>query len=62
VDSLSTEALMTATFRNIKQGKPGLEAVSDARRELRAGSYGSGQYHFSRSHPFFWAAFVYVGD
>lgn len=62
VDSLSTEALMTSTFRNIKQGDTALKAVSDAQRELRGGSYSNGQYHFSRSHPFFWAAFVYVGD
>ena len=62
VDSLSTEKLMTSTFRNIKQGEPALKAVSDAQRELQGGSYASGQYHFSRSHPFFWAAFVYVGD
>lgn len=62
VDSLSTEALMTSTFRNIKQGETALDAVSDAQRELRGGSYVSGPYHFSRSNPFFWAAFVYVGD
>jgi CHAT domain-containing protein len=35
--------------------------VNDAQREL-AGGYGREQYHFSRAHPFFWAAFVYVGD
>jgi CHAT domain-containing protein/tetratricopeptide (TPR) repeat protein len=62
VDSLSTEALMTSTFRNIKQGESALKAVSDAQRELRGGGYANGQYRFSRSHPFFWAAFVYVGD
>ena len=62
VDSLSTEALMTSTFRNIKQGGTALTAVSDAQRELRGGSFAGGQYRFSRSHPFFWAAFVYVGD
>jgi CHAT domain-containing protein len=62
VDSLSTEALMTSTFRNIKQGETALKAVSDAQGEIRGGGYTSGQFHFSRSHPFFWAAFVYVGD
>jgi len=62
VDSLSTEALMTSTFRNIKRGESPLRAVSDAQRELRGGGYSNGTYHFSRSHPFFWAAFVYVGD
>ncbi len=62
VDSLSTEALMTSTFRNIRRGETALDAVSDAQRELSGGSYTNGQYHFSRSHPFFWAAFVYVGE
>jgi CHAT domain-containing protein len=62
VDSLSTEALMTSTFRNIKRGESAMKAVSDAQRELRGGGYSNGTYHFSRSHPFFWAAFVYVGD
>jgi CHAT domain-containing protein/Tfp pilus assembly protein PilF len=62
VDSLSTEALMTATFRNIKQGETALKAVNDAQRGLRAGGYANGEYNFSRSHPFFWAAFVFVGD
>ena len=62
VDSLSTQALMTATFRNIKAGMPGLAAVNDAQRQLLAGRYSQGKFHFSRAHPFFWAAFVFVGD
>jgi CHAT domain-containing protein len=62
VDSLSTQALMTATFRNIKAGMPSLAAVSDARAQLLKGGYAQGSFHFSRAHPFFWAAFVYVGD
>ena len=62
VDSLSTQALMTETFRNIKSGMPVLAAVNDAQRQLVSGRYSRGEYHFSRSHPFFWAAFVYVGD
>jgi CHAT domain-containing protein/tetratricopeptide (TPR) repeat protein len=62
VDSFSTQALMTATFRNIKSGMPSLAAVSDAQAGLLQGGYTQAQYHFSRAHPFFWAAFVYVGD
>ncbi len=62
VDSQSTKTLMTSTFRNIKSGMPSLTAVSGAQRELVAGRYQSGQYHFSRANPFFWAPFVYVGD
>jgi len=46
----------------IKAGKPALTAVNDAQGELLRGRYSRGQYHFSRAHPFFWAAFVYVGD
>jgi CHAT domain-containing protein/tetratricopeptide (TPR) repeat protein len=62
VDSLSTQALMTTTFRYIKAGKPALEAVNDAQRQIISGGYSRDGYHFSRAHPFFWAAFVYVGD
>ncbi|MFM9970732.1 MAG: CHAT domain-containing protein, partial [Burkholderiales bacterium] len=62
VDSLSTQALMTGTFRNVKSGKPALESLSDSQRGLMGARYSSGQYHFSRGHPFFWAPFVYVGD
>jgi CHAT domain-containing protein/Tfp pilus assembly protein PilF len=62
VDSLSTQQLMTSTFRNIKAGRPALTAVNDAQGELLKGRYNRGEYHFSRAHPFFWAAFVYVGD
>lgn len=62
VDSQSTKTLMTSTFRNIKSGLPTLTAVSNAQRELISGRYQSGQYHFSRANPFFWAPFVFVGD
>jgi CHAT domain-containing protein/tetratricopeptide (TPR) repeat protein len=62
VDSLSTQALMTSTFRNIKAGESALKALSDAQRSLIAARYSNGRYNFSRSHPFFWAPFVHVGD
>jgi CHAT domain-containing protein/Tfp pilus assembly protein PilF len=62
VDSLSTQALMTTTFRNIKGGEPSLTAVSAAQRALVKTGYSSGAFSFSRSNPFFWAPFVYVGD
>lgn len=62
VDSLSTQALMTAAFRNIRAGRPVLSAVSDAQRTMIGGRYASGPYHFSRGHPFFWSPFVFVGD
>ncbi len=62
VDSLSTEALMTGTFRNIKAGRDALQAMSSSQNDLRAGTFANGEFNFSRSHPFFWAPFVYVGD
>jgi CHAT domain-containing protein len=54
--------LMTSTFRNIRKGEGALAAMSDAQRDMLSGSYSNGPYHFSRSNPFFWAPFVYVGD
>ena len=62
VDSLSTQALMTETFRGIRAGTPAIAAVNEARAKLLGATYASGPYHFSRAHPFFWAPFVYVGD
>ena len=62
VDSLSTQALMTSTFRNIRAGQPVIQAINEARRAIVQGKYSSGPYNFSRGHPFFWAPFVYVGD
>jgi len=62
VDNLSTEALMTGTFRNIKAGESAVAGASDARRELEKTVYTNGGYTFSRGNPFFWAPFVYVGD
>ena len=49
-------------FRNIKGGEPALSAVSAAQRALLKTGYNSGNFSFSRSNPFFWAPFVYVGD
>jgi CHAT domain-containing protein len=62
VDNLSTQALMTSTFRNIQAGLPVIAAISNAQRALVGAGYSSGTYHFSRGHPFFWAPFVFVGD
>ena len=53
---------MTAAFRNIRAGSGAMQAVSDAERGLLGGRFNNGPYHFSRSNPFFWAPFVYVGD
>ncbi|MBM3347309.1 MAG: CHAT domain-containing protein, partial [Betaproteobacteria bacterium] len=62
VDSLSTQALMTQIFGNIRKGAETLPAMSEAQRGMLGSTYAAGQFHISRSHPFFWAPFVYVGD
>jgi CHAT domain-containing protein len=62
VDSVSTQALMTNTFRNIQKGEPVLSAMSEAQRGISSGDFAAAPYRISRSHPFFWAPFVYVGD
>ena len=62
VDSSSTEALMTDTFRDIKDGEPPIAAASEARQRVLKTVYTRDGISFSRSNPFFWAPFVYVGD
>lgn len=62
VESLTTQALMTATFRNIKQGQKPLNALSNAQQQIIASTFNANNFEFSRAHPFFWAPFVYVGE
>ncbi len=62
VDSRSTQALMVSTFKAIRSQSAPFSALADAERSLATTRYSNGPYHFSRSHPFFWAPFVYVGD
>lgn len=45
--------LVTLFFKHLKEGKPKLEALTLARRELRNRGF---------DHPFFWASFVLVGE
>jgi len=45
--------LMDAFFKNLKQGMSRLEAWANARRTLRQSNW---------EHPFFWAAFILVGE
>jgi CHAT domain-containing protein len=40
-------------FRNLKDGKPKLEALQLARKEIREAGY---------DHPFYWAPFILVGE
>jgi len=61
VESVSTQTLMTETFRNLKQGDEISTALKKARDHLRATPGKGGGQIYSRAHPYFWAPFVYVG-
>jgi tetratricopeptide (TPR) repeat protein len=45
--------MVESFFRNVKEGKPKLEALRLARQEIRAKGY---------DHPYFWAPFILVGE
>jgi CHAT domain-containing protein len=49
----SSVALMDEFFKRVREGKPKLEAWTEARRQLRKAGF---------EHPFFWASFVLVGE
>lgn len=53
VSEISSIKLMESFFKNLRQGKPKLEALSEAKSELRSAGF---------EHPFFWSAFVLVGE
>lgn len=53
VSETSSIELMKSFFRNLRQGKSKSEALSAAKSELR---------HAGFEHPFFWSAFVLVGE
>lgn len=58
VESLATQELMTDTFQQIKNGNSVLASLNTARQSIAHSQNGK----VSRSHPYFWAPFVYVGD
>ncbi|MDD5248757.1 MAG: CHAT domain-containing protein [Rhodocyclaceae bacterium] len=62
VESRSTQELVTEMFRRLHGGAENLAALADARSLIRGGTLGDGAQKISRSHPYFWAPFVYVGD
>jgi CHAT domain-containing protein len=62
VESRSTQELVTEMFGRLHAGASNLAALEDARELIRNGSTGVGADKLSRSHPYFWAPFVYVGD
>lgn len=53
VSETSSVKLMESFFRNLREGKSKLEALSAAKAELRNAGF---------EHPFFWSAFVLVGE
>ena len=61
VESVSTQTLMTDTFRNLKQGDAIVTALSKARDHIRTTPGNGGGQTYSRAHPYFWAPFVHVG-
>src|SRR5262245_2755190 len=58
VASQATVVLMTAFFEELATGKGKAEALAAARRRLRA----TAQNGVQLAHPYFWAAFVIVGE
>jgi len=53
VSEESSVKMMDAFFRDLQEGKPKLAAWTDARNSVRQAGF---------EHPFFWAAFVLVGE
>ncbi|MEW6347982.1 MAG: tetratricopeptide repeat protein [Thermodesulfobacteriota bacterium] len=49
----SSVGLVDRFFRHLKEGKPKLDALALARKEIRAQGW---------DHPFFWAPFILVGE
>jgi tetratricopeptide (TPR) repeat protein len=66
VESLATRDLMTAFFQELIGGEDPVAALATARKRLRATplplEQGAGHIMLSRTHPYFWAPFVVVGD
>jgi len=62
VGSESTRDLMVATFTQLQAGQTPLDALTEARRQLRGRTWNSPSGPVSLAHPYFWAPFVVVGD
>ncbi|MFN0159754.1 MAG: tetratricopeptide repeat protein [Burkholderiales bacterium] len=62
VESNATQALVTGSFKGLKEGRGASEALAAARQALSTTSFNAGGRSYSRAHPFFWSPFVVVGD
>ena len=64
VASDSTRDLMVATFTQLQAGQPPLDALTEARRQVRGRTWQpqATAPYVSLAHPYFWAPFVVVGD
>ena len=60
VDDARSRQLFGETQAALSRGE--YAAAEKAGLALLGGGYSRDGHHFSRAHPFFWAAFVYVGD
>ena len=64
VASESTRDLMVATFTQLQAGQTPLDALTEARRQLRSRTWQKNRAspYVSLAHPYFWVPFVVVGD
>lgn len=61
IDDAGTKDLMVAYYSRLKQGQGRGEALRAVQMEMLAGQL-SGQNGISYRHPYYWAAFVRLGD
>jgi CHAT domain-containing protein len=62
VENQSTQALVTGSFRALKDGAGAVEALASSQAALAATTFATSGRSYARAHPFFWAPFVVVGD
>jgi CHAT domain-containing protein len=62
VESQSTQALVTGSFRSLRDGAGAVEALASSQTALLSTTFATEGRNYARAHPFFWAPFVVVGD